>query len=123
MFVWDDYLALAMELSGRNEEHCKRSAISRAYYAAYCSARAWYEQTYQPFPRTGGSSHMVVWQPFQDPIHRSDSRYAFIGTTGDNLKRRRVNADYKLPFPGDLTRELYIALKNAEDIINTLSNM
>lgn len=123
MFAWDDYLALATELSGRSEEYCKRSAISRAYYAAYCSARAWYEQNHQPFPHATGNSHKVVWEAFQDPIHQSDSRYALIGATGNTLKNRRVKADYRLPFPGNLTYQLAAALQDARDIINALSSM
>jgi len=54
MFRWEDYLSLAKELAKSTEEQHRRSAISRAYYAAYCSARAWYERKYNlQFPRTG----------------------------------------------------------------------
>ena len=43
-FDWSEYLNLAQELAGRptslsNEEARLRSAISRAYYAAFCKAR------------------------------------------------------------------------------------
>jgi hypothetical protein len=38
-FQWDEYLALAKELSQKGGEAATRSAISRAYYAAYHAAR------------------------------------------------------------------------------------
>lgn len=46
MFLWEDYLTLARYLirsasiSG-TEEAAQRSAVSRAYYAAFCRVRAW----------------------------------------------------------------------------------
>ncbi len=38
-FDWRDFFNLAEELSNRNDEACIRSAISRYYYSAFCSAR------------------------------------------------------------------------------------
>jgi len=47
-FDWREYLKLARELigqtgSGYSEEAAKRSAVSRAYYAAFCWARNYAE--------------------------------------------------------------------------------
>ena len=43
-FDWTEYLTLAQELVQREEEACLRSAISRAYYAAFGKARERLEQ-------------------------------------------------------------------------------
>lgn len=41
MFNWIEYLDLAHDLSEQNSERSQRSAISRAYYAIFCSCRNW----------------------------------------------------------------------------------
>lgn len=38
-YDWSEYLALAKELSQKGSDAAARSAISRAYYAAYNTAR------------------------------------------------------------------------------------
>ena len=38
-FNWRDYFVLAKNLLGRSDEASLRSAVSRAYYAAFCTAR------------------------------------------------------------------------------------
>lgn len=58
-FDWREYLELARELIGRagsgySEEAAKRSAVSRAYYAAFCWARNYAEANWG-FRRTGGA--------------------------------------------------------------------
>lgn len=56
-FDWREYLELAKELvsqanSGYSAEAAERSAVSRAYYAAFCHARNDAE-TFLGFQRTG----------------------------------------------------------------------
>lgn len=58
-FDWREYLELARELkcqigSGYSEEAAKRSAVSRAYYAAFCWTRN-YAEAHWEFQRTGGA--------------------------------------------------------------------
>ena len=38
-FDWEEYFNLAKELAGTTEEAKLRSAVSRAYYSAFCLAR------------------------------------------------------------------------------------
>jgi len=109
-------------LAKSTEEQHRRSAISRAYYAAYCCARAWYEKRYNhQFPRTGPNSHAVVWDAFDSKVSKS-VLHAFIAQTGRDLKTRRVCADYDLPFPPQkkVSLEMTIALSDAEAILTTL---
>lgn len=58
-FDWREYLELARELIGQGsssypEEAAKRSAVSRAYYAAFCWARNYAEANWG-FRRTSGA--------------------------------------------------------------------
>ena len=49
-FDWEEYFNLAQELAGTNEEAKLRSAVSRAYYSAFCLARN-YLRDIQQYPR------------------------------------------------------------------------
>ncbi|QPA31615.1 hypothetical protein [Thermaerobacillus caldiproteolyticus] len=90
MFNWNGYLDLAIELSEREEESCKRSAISRAYYSAYCNARNFLEdQGYSLDSKE--NAHAAVWNTFFMIRKNGLNRIAAIG---DRLKRKRQQADY-----------------------------
>ncbi|MGE0133149.1 MAG: hypothetical protein AB7U82_34160 [Blastocatellales bacterium] len=90
-FDWAEYLRLAKELAQRqDDEAAHRSAISRAYYAAYCRACAYLNQKNIPIPQ-GEGSHDRVWKSFKDLPGRTHSG---IHNNGDRLKRKRVQADY-----------------------------
>lgn len=96
-FDWAGYLTLAEELGGRaDDEAALRSAISRAYYAAFCSARNRLRNGGVSPPATG-DSHTAIRN-----IYRlsPDPRAVAIGTTGDRLRRMRNRADYHDVFAG-----------------------
>lgn len=123
-FEWKDYLDLARELATRSDEGCKRTAFSRAYYAAYRTAHDWYEHRYPgTFPPGGHNSHAVVWAAFQSSTHSGDWRYGRIGTLGNRLKGRRVDADYYRPLKQRTAIKLNDTLMEAEEIITILSGM
>ncbi len=65
-FDWRDYLSLGQELSQRQDEAAQRSAISRAYYAAFCCARVYLERHGVAFSTMGQDSHTLVWKQFQN---------------------------------------------------------
>ncbi|MGI8854687.1 MAG: hypothetical protein ACR2JW_02965 [Thermomicrobiales bacterium] len=127
MFAWEDFLTLANDIKGRSEEQYKRTAISRAYYAAYCSARDWYVNEWGAIPKDPNKSrqgsHEAVWDAYQSPRHAGDKRYSKIGARGDSLKRLRVWADYYLPFPTKLDVQVTIALSTAKNLIDDLKKM
>ena len=70
-FDWREYLKLARFLQGQNgvtysQEAAFRSAVSRAYYAAYCYARN-YAKDYQGFRPSGYvEDHEKLRKHFQD---------------------------------------------------------
>lgn len=90
MFDWAEYYTLAKELFDRPEESCKRSAISRAYYAGFCTARNRLRQDGEPIPATG-EAHAAVWNTFGES---AEPRRLFIAENGNRLRRLRGRADY-----------------------------
>jgi len=91
-FAWSDYLTLAERLAAEtSDEASLRSAISRAYYAVFCTARQLLPPGQQR-PPPGRSSHEWVWAQYTNPTNDEPSRY--VGATGANLKRNRQKADY-----------------------------
>jgi uncharacterized protein (UPF0332 family) len=110
-------LPLADRLAGFTEEAAHRSAISRAYYAAYHAAEA--------FVRakgilTSGHTHQKVWDALvNDPDHAR----ANVGVRGKQLNWIRVMADYRAPFPGDIGKELRAAIAEARGLVADLARL
>lgn len=99
-FDWTEYLILAEELVLRtDDEAALRSAVSRAYYAAYCRARNFWRHKHGRTP-ANFDVHKAVWDRFRENL---DQRYRSIGTIGDRLRRWRNKADYDDEFPEVLT--------------------
>ncbi len=96
VFNWAQYLVLAEELVLRgDDEAALRSAVSRAYYAAFCKARNHLRQRGESVPRTD-DFHKAMWDKYRGA---AGQRYKSIGTIGDRLRRRRNKADYDDEFP------------------------
>ncbi len=117
-FAWTDFLALAERLARDSDnEAAQRTAISRAYYAAYHAAAI--------FVRakgilTIGHTHSTVWRAL---IADPDPDRALVGRRGDDLKRLRTNADYRNPFPGDVGSLGQHAIANARVVIDELDRL
>jgi uncharacterized protein (UPF0332 family) len=90
-FDWAEYLRLAEELAQRpDDEAAHRSAISRAYYAAF--GRACTHLMQQSLPVSPGEgSHKRIWESFS----RLGRTYGGVQHNGNRLLRRRVIADYQ----------------------------
>src|SRR5437879_4229739 len=117
MFDWGDYLDQANRLAAGGDEAGQRSAISRAYYAAFGLARRRLETVEgNPVPPTG-RAHQYVWNAFVS--NPPEARRAAIAASGTRLRRRRNLADYDdaVPDLGTLTRE---TLMEAQRVIDTL---
>lgn len=95
-FDWTEFLVVADDLASRGaDEATARTAIGRAYYAAFGSARRHLGQAGVTIPQTG-AAHPLVWETF----HRSPDRVRRrIANRGRQLLRRRRQADYDDHYP------------------------
>ncbi len=130
-FDWSEYLNLAQELAATNSD-CSgnreaklRSAISRAYYSAFCLGRNYLRDIEKD--RTlldknrNINKHQYVAEAFID--HRSKNRNMVkIGENLSRLRDIRNKADYEDTM-FNLPTQATTALKLAENIIALLSNL
>lgn len=86
---WAGYLALAERLSHEQEEASLRSAVSRAYYSAYNTAR---QQVCakEPMFSFRDDDHWKVWEWYS----KQPGRGAQVQTIGQALRSLRNRADY-----------------------------
>ncbi len=115
-FEWSEYLSFAKTLvdDPDAEESALRSAISRAYYAAFHGAKALVLIMGKHVPSTG-DAHGKVWH-----LCRNECGIAVrkIGNSGKNLKDDRTKADYDNPFPENLRKKTESALISADYIVS-----
>lgn len=118
MFDWANYLELANDWASQHGEGFKRSAISRAYYSVFCSAKN-YLQTKNISYAGSNNSHEMVWRTFER-LGRSGAKIAI---DGERLKLKRVSADYSNKFNGNLDSETNLALLRAKKISRLLDEL
>jgi hypothetical protein len=93
-FAWRHLFGLAEELAQQADDESRlRTAINRAYYAAYCTAAEYLLANTPGLDRTA-LTHDTVWHTFRDPSNRD--RWT-IFDDGMNLKHHRIDADYWRP--------------------------
>jgi len=127
-FDWCEYLNIARELAGQatassSAEAKKRSAISRAYYAAFCSARNYLrDKDLDQDIRAGGDVHGYVRKQFK--ISKNKVRRE-IGEDLARLIAKRNLADYEDDMVAlrDLDGETYLALNLSQEVISDLSRL
>lgn len=116
MFDWDRFLALAEELAGRpGDEAAARTAISRAYYAAFHAGRAYLNRANIPADMSG-RAHRQVRQAFEasDPS---------ISQTLARLHEWRKEADYDDPCSFNVERQATIAVALARATIERIASI
>ncbi len=124
-FDWQEYLYLALELAGRkgtpqcNDEADKRTAISRAYYAAFRKARNFLivRDNFEIDLGTGSSHNQVIYAFKNHPNHQRQ-------ILGENLRRMKIyreSADYDGNFNGSLDSAVDFVIERAEDVIKMLN--
>jgi uncharacterized protein (UPF0332 family) len=119
MFNWIMYLQLAKDLIKRTDEASQRSAVSRAYYAAFCSARnRLRDREGATIPKTS-AAHSAVWDEFQSS---AEIRRRQIGQLGHRLKRARAKVDYDDNVPG-LSQLAEDAMEEADKLISILLSL
>jgi hypothetical protein len=126
-FRWRMLLLVAARLlqDATPEERARRSAINRAYYAAYGEARE-YSISHGLHMHARGQSHDQVWQFLRRGAGYSQrweqAATKAIGDYGVELRTMRVQADYNLPSPPS-ERDAQRAVRLADHIINRILQM
>jgi uncharacterized protein (UPF0332 family) len=90
-FNWTDFLVLAREIGARADQSALRSAVSRAYYAAFKTAEHYCERNGFP-PVDTGRPHQDVWDAF---FEKGGKTFTSVYEKGDRLRRKRAIADYR----------------------------
>jgi uncharacterized protein (UPF0332 family) len=125
-FDWSEYFNLAKELAETSKEAELRSAVSRAYYSAFCLARN-YLRDIQQYPRLWRNktydinAHQYVAEKFIYNQSKSQTMIE-IGKDLSRLRRMRNKADYDDTI-FNLQKEARTALMLAHNIILALSNL
>lgn len=123
-FDGSEFLDLAKELAGKKqsisiEEARLRSAISRAYYAAFWEARKFLQKKHGERLPYKGQAHGLMKDFF---VNHSDPNYQSIGGDLDVLLNLRRQADYGWQFTG-LSTFADNAIQLAETIVKTLKTL
>lgn len=125
-FSWSDYLTVAYELSSMAttssfQEAKMRSAISRAYYAAFCTARNYL--VFKGYVIPPGEN--VHWRVIDEFSHSTDVTAQEIGRLLRHMKSIRNAVDYetRLRFRGRLLQVTQSVLAEAEDAIYLLGTL
>lgn len=118
-FDWSEYLNLARELAQAMTDEAKmRSAISRAYYAAFIKARNFLQER-EGLTIASENSHQYLINQFKNSSDPARTKL------GERLKRLRVyrnQADYDNSFPR-LAEKVQESLTLARRIISSLDNL
>jgi uncharacterized protein (UPF0332 family) len=114
---WFDFFELAQDWVSEDREAYKRSAISRAYYAMYLTARDKLCDANRYHPDEGVSRHLYVWDKFKDY-----PEFEHIGELGSGLHRRRIKADYH-GFIDDFSEVVEHAVWQAEELKDALEDV
>jgi hypothetical protein len=124
-FDWSEYLHLAQELAGDGTtsvslEAKQRSAVSRSYFAAYCTARNYLEEADQvQFPPSSDAQKQVI--DTLEGSHQSVQRRA-VGQNLRRLKNRRNTADYDDIVPG-IAKMTQYSLRLCVSILSSLASL
>lgn len=118
-FDWADFLSVSRHLrSGTVDEAAYRSAISRAYYAAYGTARSKLTAEGE-YPPEKGDAHVAVWRSFRDKADRVRFR---IGEEGNRLRNSRRSADYDETYTAS-SGDVDLAIQRASTILSLIGGL
>ena len=123
-FDWSQYLKLAQELAGQGvtaaaQEARLRSAISRAYYAAFCLARDHLRHKEKHPVPTNGRAHAYVRNQFRNSSDRARKK---LGHNLGRLHKDRKRADYDDSVP-DLEKTTTSDIILAQRVLHALANL
>ncbi len=117
-FKWDDYLRLAQYLGKGKIKECsqeaaRRTAVSRAYYAAFGHARKYAQANFGFTPTQTADDHRLIRECFKRNREPNIARWL------DELRRCRNSCDYNDKVR-NLSEKLQQSLQNAQKIFNKL---
>ena len=118
LFDWVEYLTLAQRLATESGEASQRSAVSRAYYAAFHAARSLLESTENFHVSQSNPAHKQVW----DAYRRKGRTHTAVGINGDRLRLNRAHADYD-PEIENLSGLVEDSLEKAERVFRYLDQI
>jgi hypothetical protein len=120
-FDWGDYLDLARTLETDKvssfQEAALRSAVSRAYYAAYCYARNYASDREGLLLANKPSDHGLVKR------HHLKKGRADLASELEDLRQWRNTCDYDDELSGDIRLLVKNAIQNAQDIIEECKSL
>ena len=117
-FEWRHYLVLAEALAQGPDEAHWRSAISRAYYAAYNHARLYVIRRLSlAVPPVDG--HKFVWDALKLGAGRLQNELS-AAHNGRTLRHDRNQADYESKLGGDARKNAQDAIRKSRRIIESL---
>lgn len=116
-FVWSQFLDHAKSIQTQGEAQC-RTAISRAYYAVYCTARDKLAESQIQLSKSADTHEQV--RNYFNLSGDYDSKK--IAAELDRLRVLRNNSDYDLTFNGDPNTTCQQAILKAENSLKRLSN-
>jgi hypothetical protein len=119
-FDWLLYLRVAENLAVGEDEALKRTAATRAYYAAFNLCRSWLDG--HGIAVGGRNVHRGVWSTFsaaRQAAPGSVEDWRAIGVLGRSLSALRVNCDYE-PVVADLSRRTIESVVFARRVVEEL---
>ena len=123
-FDWKEYLNLAQFLQGQtgvkyNKESAYRSAVSRAYYAAFCLARNYARDNQNFSPTYKTEDHELVREHFKSMQMVKLAQYL------DHLRQWRNMCDYYDEITDKEASNISIlpisAIRRAQQVVNLLN--
>lgn len=123
MFDWNDYFLLAQKLkenssNSKIQNACLRSAISRAYYAAYNKASDFAKKDGFQIPEGEGKQKALCDYLKLHP----NLPMSFVGQKLDNCRKARTDCDYDQRLEFDPSRKVTLVLQEVEYILSNLPN-
>lgn len=117
-FAWTHFLEFADTLRASDSEAALRSAVSRAYYAAFHEARRHVQRTKNvQFARDGRAHEQVPAELCARGASRIERGVA---RNLEMLKKARHDADYELQASTNWTRQCATAIDLARHIVSQL---
>jgi uncharacterized protein (UPF0332 family) len=124
-FNWSNYLEVAQDFNrqSRNsskQEALQRSALSRAYYSVFVTARNYLRDIrHDPNIPRAGEAHIYVASQFHN---HPNPTFQEIGSALTSLRRERNKADYDDTFP-NLANTVVFMLVIANDALDKLAQL